>query len=95
MLTMFLKISHVVDVMFVLMLLLLVLTVVHNGVLNTCGKVMRERNNVDKDNFDGLQINQNWIWKKTDEVEQDGNETIAILTEHDGFKTILKVNKAF
>ena len=59
------------------------------------GKVMRERNNVDKDNFDGLQINQNWIWKKTDEVEQDGNETIAILTEHDGFKTILKVNKAF
>ena len=56
---------------------------------------MRERNNVDKDNFDGLQINQNWIWKKTDEVEQDGNETIAILTKHDGFKTILKVNKAF
>ena len=38
MLTMFLKISHVVDVMFVLMLLLLVLTVVHNGVLNTCGE---------------------------------------------------------
>ena len=44
---------------------------------------------------DGLQINQNWITKKTDEVEEDDDETIAILTKHQGLKTRLKDNKAF
>ena len=44
---------------------------------------------------DGLQINQNWIRKKIDEVEEDDNETIAILTEHQGLKARLKDNKAF
>ena len=40
----------------------------------------RRKNNVDQDNVIGpndvLQINQNWIWKKTDEVEEDDDETI-------------------
>ena len=44
---------------------------------------------------DGLQINQNLIRKKIDEVEEDDDETIAILTEHEGLKTRLKDNKAF
>ena len=33
--------------------------------------------------------------KKTDEVEEDDDETIAILTKHQGLKTRLKDNKAF
>ena len=44
---------------------------------------------------DGLQINQNWVMKKIDEVEEDDDEAIAILTEHQGLKTILKDNKTF
>ena len=45
---------------------------------------------------DGLQINQNLIRKKIDEVEEDDDETIAILTEHQGLKTrLLKDNKTF
>ena len=59
----------------------------------------RKKNNVDKGNLnesdDGLQINQNWIWKKNDEVEEDDDETIVILTEHQGLKTKLKDKKVF
>ena len=33
---------------------------------------------------------QNWIWKKTNELEDDNNDTIAILTEHQGLRTRLK-----
>ena len=40
---------------------------------------------------DELQINQNWI-RKIDEAEEDGDETIAILTEHQGPNTRLKNN---
>ena len=40
-------------------------------------------------------MNQNWIWKKTDEVEEEEDETIAILIEHQGLKSRLKENKAF
>ena len=40
-------------------------------------------------------INQNRIKKKTDEVEEDDDEAIAILIEHKGLKTRLKDNKAF
>ena len=43
---------------------------------------------------DGLQINQNWIRKKI-EFGEDDDETIAILTEHQGLKTRLKNNKGF
>ena len=43
---------------------------------------------------DGLQINQNWIRKKTDEFEEDDDETIAILNKHQGLKTRLRA-KAF
>ena len=43
---------------------------------------------------DGLQIDQNWIRKKIDEVEED-DETIAVLTEHQGLKTRLRDNKVF
>ena len=47
-----------------------------------------KENNVGKDNLngpdDGLQINQNWIWKITDEVEGDHDKTIVILTKHQG-----------
>ena len=54
---------------------------------------------VDKDNLnkpdDGIQINQNGIQIKTDEVEEDDDETIVILTEHQGLKTRLKDNKTF
>ena len=38
---------------------------------------------------------QNWIRRKSDEVEEDGDETIAILTEHQILKTRLKDNNAF
>lgn len=60
--------------MFVLMALLLILVLLHNGFHHTCGGVHgRNKHNVDKDNLDDpddeLQINQNRIWKKTDEVE--------------------------
>ena len=38
---------------------------------------------IDKYNLNGpdvgLQINQNWIWKKTDKVEEDDDEFIVIL----------------
>ena len=50
---------------------------------------MEEQNNADKDNLngpdhDGLQISQNWICKKkNDEVEEDGDKNIAILTKHE------------
>ena len=100
-LTIFLKIRHrVVEVMFVLMVLLLILIVVQSGVRHTCGGSHgRKKNNVDKDNLvgpdDGLQKNQNWIWKKIDKVEEDDDETIAILTEDKGLKTRLKDNKVF
>ena len=42
---------------------------------------------------DGLQINQNWIRKQIDEVEEDDDEAIAdgIM----GLETKLKNNKAF
>lgn len=53
---------------------------------------MGERNNVDKDSFDGLQINQNWIWKK---IEENNNETIDTLNQHEGPKTRLKDNKSY
>ena len=43
---------------------------------------------------DGLKINQNWIKKKTDEAEEDDDETVAILAKHQGLKTRLKDNKA-
>ena len=33
--------------------------------------------------------------EKIDEVEEDDDETIAILTEHEGLKTRLKNNIAF
>ena len=39
---------------------------------------------------DGYQINQNWIKKKIDEVEEDDDETISILTEHQGLKNNIK-----
>ena len=42
----------------------------------------KKKRNVDKDNLDGtsdgLQINQNWIRKKMDEVKEDGDETTVI-----------------
>ena len=45
---------------------------------------------IDKDNLngpdDGLQINQYWICKKYDEIVEDDDETIVILTEHQGLK---------
>ena len=50
---------------------------------------MEEQNNADKANLDGsdhdgLQISQNWICKKkNDEVEEDGDKNIAILTKHE------------
>ena len=53
---------------------------------------MGERNNVDKDSFDGLQINQNSIWKK---IEENNNETIDTLNQHEGPKTRLKDNKSY
>ena len=43
----------------------------------------------------GLQINQNWIRKKIDEVVEDEDENIAILTKHQELKTRLKNNKEF
>ena len=43
---------------------------------------------------DGLKINQNWIKKKTDEVQEDDDETVAILAKYQGLKTRLKDNKA-
>ena len=60
--------------MFVFMVLELVVVVVHSGFHHTCcGSHGRKKHNVDKDNLDDpddeLQINQNRIWKKTDEVE--------------------------
>ena len=46
---------------------------------------------IDTDNLngpdDGLQINQNWIWKKKNEFVEDDDESIVILTEHQGLKT--------
>ena len=54
---------------------------------------------LDKDNLnrpdDGLQIDQNWILKKIDEVEENHDETIVILTKHQGLKTVLKGHKGF
>ena len=89
-----------VEVMFVLMVLWLVLIVVNSGFRHTCGGgYVRKKHNVEKYNLDGLdyglQINKNWIWKKNDEVEEDADETILILIEHQGLKIRLKENKAF
>ena len=83
------------------MVLMLILIVVQSGVTCcTCGRGHgREKKNIDKDHLvgpdDGLQINQNQIWKKIDEVEEDDNETIAILTEDKGLETRLRHNKVF
>ena len=38
-------------------------------------------------------MNQNCIWKEIDEVEEDDDETIVILTDHQRLKTRLKDNK--
>ena len=83
-----------------LMVLLLILIAVQSGVHHTCGgNHRRKKNNIDKDNLDGpddgLHINQNWMWKKTDEVEKDNDETIVILTEVKRMKTRLNDNKVF
>ena len=47
----------------------------------------RKKNNVDKDNLNGpdngLQINQNWIWKEMMKLRK----AIVILTEHQGLET--------
>ena len=43
---------------------------------------------------DGLQINQNWIRKKIDEVEEDEDETIPILNKHQGLKTRFRSKSA-
>ena len=83
-LTIFLKIPHhAVEVMFVLMVLLLVLVAVQSGVHHTCaGGHWRKKNNANKDNldgpYDGLQVNQNWIWKNIDKVKEDDDETITL-----------------
>ena len=57
----------------------------------------RKKNKVGKDYSnepdDGLQMNQNCIWKEIDEVEEDDDETIVILTDHQRLKTRLKDNK--
>ena len=79
------------------MVLLLILIVVQSGVHHTCGGGHgRKKNNANKDNLDGpddgLKVNQNWIWRKTDEVEEDNDETIAILTKDKRLKTRLKDN---
>ena len=83
-----------------LKVLLFLLIVVQSGVHHTFdGGHGRKKNDVDKDNLDGpddgRQINQNWIWKKIDDVEENDDETIAILTENKGLKTRLKDNKVF
>ena len=41
-----------------------------------------------KPDNDELQINEIWIWKKIDEVEEDEDESIAILTEHEGLTLV-------
>ena len=89
-----------VEFMFVLMVLLLILIIVQSGVHHTCDRGQgTKKNNVDKDNLDEpddkLKINQDWIWKKNDEIEEDDDETIAILTEDKELKTRLKDNKVF
>ena len=38
-------------------------------------------------------MNQNCIWKEIDEFEEDDDETIVILTDHQRLKTRLKDNK--
>ena len=63
-------------------------------------EAMEEKNNnIDKDHLirpdDGLQINQNQIWKKIDEVEEDYDEAIAILTEDKRLEIRLRHNKVF
>ena len=71
-----------------LMVLLLVLIVVRSGVHHTFGGGYgRKKNNVEKDDLkgtdDGLRIKiKNWFRKIIDEVEEDDDETIAILTEN-------------
>ena len=74
------------------MLLLLVLIVVQSGVHHK----RKKKNNVDKHNSDGpdarLPINQNQIWKEFDESEENDDDTIAIITEHQGLKSKLKDN---
>ena len=59
----------------------------------------RKKKNLDEDNWNrpagGLRINKIKYGKKIDEVQEDDDETIAILTEHHGMQTRLKKNKAF
>ena len=87
--------------MFVFMVLLLIITVVQSCVYHTSdGGHGRKKNDADKDHSggpdDGIQINQNWIWKKIDKAEEDDDDKIiAILTDHQGLKTRLKDNKVF
>ena len=68
--------------MFVLVVLWLILIIVHSGVILVVEVMGKKKRNVDKDNLDGtsdgLQINQNWIRKKMDEVKEDGDETTVI-----------------
>ena len=75
-LTIFLKIPHhIVEVKLVLMMMLLVLKNIQSALYHCGGVHGRRKNNTDKDNLDGSddgrQINQNGIWKETDEVEED------------------------
>ena len=69
------------------------------GFIPQCIWHWRKKNKADKGNLNGpnvgLQINQYRIWKKINEFEEDDDETIVILTEHQGLKTRLKNNKAF
>ena len=88
------------DSCLVLLVLLLVLIAVQSGVHHTFGGGYgRKKTVVNKYSFDGpddgFQINQNWIRKKIDEVEEDDDKTFAISTEHQGLKTRLKDNKVF
>ena len=83
-----------------LLMLLLVLIAVQSVVHYTFGGGHgRKKNVVNKYSFDGpddgFQINQNWIRKKIDEVEEDDDNTFATSTENQGLKTRLKDNKVF
>ena len=58
----------------------------------------KKKRNVDKDNLDGtsdgLQINQNWIRKKMDEVKEDGNKTTVIFNWTLGTQNKIKEQKS-
>ena len=57
------------------MMLLLVLKNIQSALYHCGGVHGKRKNNVNKDNLDGsddgLQINQNGIWKEVDEIEED------------------------